>query len=101
MTNPFTDVSFCVNPEAAASFHEDGIVILHSGKGRLFSANGTGASIWLRIEQQLPLGVIAEEISGEYQIPRDTAREHTIHLDRKSTRLNSSHRSLSRMPSSA
>ena len=80
MPNQFIDLSFSVNPDAAASFHDEGMVVLHTGKGRLFSANGTGASIWRRIEQRLPLGVIADEISGEYQIPRATAREQTAHF---------------------
>lgn len=80
MTNQFTDLSFSVSPEAAASYHEEGIVILHSGKGRLFSANGTGARIWRAVEQQLTLEAIAEEISNAYQIARTTAREHTVHF---------------------
>ena len=70
-------ISFTVNPEAAASFHDEGIVILHAGNGRLFSSNETGASIWRGVERQLPLEAIAEEISGEYEIARTTAREHT------------------------
>lgn len=78
MTNQISNFSFTVNPEAAASFHDDGIVILHAGKGRLFTSNGTGARIWRGVEQQLPLDTIAEEISAEYQIARATAREHTV-----------------------
>ena len=78
MMNPISDFSFTANPEAAASFHDDGIVILHTGKGRLYTSNGTGARIWSGIEQQLPLEAIAEEISGEYKIARATAREHTV-----------------------
>lgn len=70
-------ISFIVNPEAAASFHDEGIVILHAGNGRLFSSNRTGARIWRGVERQLPLEAIAEEISGEYEIARTTAREHT------------------------
>ena len=75
MTNIIRNFSFTVNPEAAASFHHDGIVILHTGKGRLFTSNETGARIWRGIEQQLPLEAIAEQISGEYNITRTTARE--------------------------
>lgn len=78
MANQISNFSFTANPEAAASFHDDGIVILHTGKGRLFTANGTGARIWRGVEQQLPLEAIAEEISGEYKIAGATAREHTI-----------------------
>jgi Coenzyme PQQ synthesis protein D (PqqD) len=80
MTSPSGDCIFSVTPEAAASFHDDGIVILHTGKGRLFTSNGTGARIWRGVEQQLPLTAIAEEVSGEYQIARTTAREHTAHF---------------------
>ena len=77
MTIQISDFSFSVNPEAVASFHDDGIVILHTGKGRLFTSNGTGARIWRGVEQQLPLEAIAEEIGNEYQIDRAIAREHT------------------------
>jgi len=77
MTNQ-SNFSFTVSPEAAASFHDDGIVILHAGQGRLFSSNGTGARIWQGVEQHLPLETIADEISGEYQTPRTTVHEHMV-----------------------
>lgn len=80
MTNQIGDFSFTVNSEAVAAFHDDGIVILHTGVGRLFTSNGTGARIWRGVERQLPLEAIAEEISGEYNIARTTAREHTAHF---------------------
>ena len=72
-----SDCSFTMNSEAAASFHDDGIVILHTGKGCLFTSNGTGARIWRGIEQRQPLEVIVEEISSEYQIDLTTARQDT------------------------
>lgn len=78
MANEISDSSFTANPEAAASFYDDGIVILHTGKGSLFTSNGTGARIWRGVEQQLPLEAIAEEISDQYQIARTTAREHMV-----------------------
>ena len=78
MTNQSSDFSFTLSPEAAASFHDDGVVILHTGKGSLFTANRTGASIWRGIEQQLSLEAIAKGISDEYQVAPGTAREHTI-----------------------
>ena len=77
MTNQITEISFTVNPEAVRSFHDDGLVILHAGNGRLFTSNETGARIWRGIEQQLSLETIAQEISNAYQIARNTAREHT------------------------
>jgi hypothetical protein len=78
MTNHTNDFSFTVNPEATASFHDGGIVILHTGSGRLFSSNPAGARIWRGIEQRLSLEAIADEISEEYQIARGAAREDTV-----------------------
>ena len=45
MTSQISNFSFSVNPEAAASFHDDGIVILHAGSGRLYSSSETGARL--------------------------------------------------------
>ena len=78
MRNQVNVLSFAVNPEAAASFHDDGVVILHTGRGSLFSANRTGARIWRGIEQQLSLEAIANGISDEYQVAPRTAREHML-----------------------
>lgn len=77
MTNQIGNFSFSATPEAAASFHDEGVVILHTGKGRLFASNKTGAHIWRGVEQQLSLDIIAQGISSEYQIELNTAREHT------------------------
>jgi hypothetical protein len=78
MTNQSSDLSFTLSPEAAASFHDDGVVILHTGKGSLFTANRIGARIWRGIEQQLSLEAIANGITDAYQVASNTAREHTI-----------------------
>ena len=80
MTNQISNFSFSVSPEATASTHDDGIVILHTGKGRMFSANKTGALIWRGIEQRRSLDGIVEEISGEFQIAGPTARVHTLNF---------------------
>ena len=80
MTNQTTEISFTVNPEAVRSFHDDGLVILHAGNGRVFTSNETGARIWRGIEQQLSLETIAKEISRVYSIALTTAREHTLHF---------------------
>lgn len=77
-TDPIGALSFIVNPEAVASIHDDGIVILHTGKGRLFSSNGTGARIWRGVERRLSPEAIAEELSGAYNVAGATAREHTV-----------------------
>ena len=75
-----SDSTFKVNPEATASFHDDGMVILHTGRGRLFSANKIGARIWRGLEQQLSSETIVAELSVEYHINLTTAREHTDHF---------------------
>lgn len=80
MTNQTSSFSFTVNPNAAASSHDDGIVILHTGKGCLFSSNETGARIWRGVENQLSLQAIAEEISSEYQIAPNIAHQHTVNF---------------------
>lgn len=73
-----SNFSFTVSPEATASVHDDGVVILHLGSGRFYTCNGTGAPIWRAIEQHLSLEAIAEEISNAYQIALTTARQHTV-----------------------
>ena len=67
-----------LSPEASASAHGDGIMILHAGKGRVFSSNKTGAVIWRGIEQRHSLDGIVDEISNEFQIAEPTARAHTL-----------------------
>ena len=78
MTKQDSDTRFTVNPEAAASSHDDGIVILHLGSGGFYTCNGTGARIWRAIEQKLSLEAITAEISSAYQIALTTARQHTV-----------------------
>ena len=73
-----SNFSFTVSPEATASVHDDGVVILHLGSGRFYTCNGTGARVWRAIEQHLSLEAIAEEISNAYQIALTTARQHTV-----------------------
>ena len=80
MTNQIINFSFSVSPDATASTHDDGIVIFHTGKGRVFSSNKTGALIWHGIEQRRSLNGIVEEISGEFQIAGTTARMHTLNF---------------------
>lgn len=78
MTNKTNNVSFSISSETAASAHDDGIVILHTGKGSVFSSNRTGALIWRGIEAGLSVDGIVKEISGEFQIAGPTARAHAL-----------------------
>lgn len=63
------DHRLSVNFEATVSIHENGIVFLHIGNGRVYAANEVGARIWRGIVQQQPMTTIVAEISDEYQIP--------------------------------
>src|SRR5215469_10577831 len=72
------DFSFTVSPEAAASIHDEGLVILHIGSGQVYTSNSTGARIWLAVERKLSLEAIAKEISAAFQIALTTAREHAV-----------------------
>lgn len=80
MTNQTSNFSFSVSPEATASLHHDGIVILHTGKGRVFSSNKSGALIWHGIQQRRSLDGLVEDISREFQIAGTTARAHTLNF---------------------
>ena len=73
-----SDLSFKVSPQAVASIHANGIVILHTGSGRMFTSNMTGARIWSCIERHLHLEGIADEISAVYEITQMTALEHAL-----------------------
>ena len=73
-----SNFSFTVSPEATASVHDDGVVILHLGNGRFYTCNGAGARIWRALEQRLSLEAIAQEISSAYEISLNTARQHTV-----------------------
>ena len=64
-----------LNRAAAASIHDDGLVLFHVPSGRIFASNRTGARVWQYLEQQLPLDAIAAEISHHYGIDRATAQE--------------------------
>jgi len=80
MKDQIGNLNFSVSPDAAVSTHDDGIVILHTGKGRMFSSNKTGALIWRGIEQRRTLDSIVADISGEFQIAGPTARVHTLNF---------------------
>jgi hypothetical protein len=65
-----------LNLDAVASIHEDGLVILNTRQGKMFSSNRIGARIWRGIEQQLPFDAIADQIGSEYQVSSAIVREH-------------------------
>jgi len=76
--NRINDPEIKINPEAVASVHEGGVVILDNNKGRLYSSGPAGAYIWRCIEQQLSLEAIAEKLHTDFQVELTMAREHTV-----------------------
>ena len=77
MNNPIENTDIAIYPEAVASIHEQGVVILHTGTGRIFGSNLAGACIWRGIELQLSPEAIAERLKSHFPIALTTAREHT------------------------
>ena len=77
MKNSVDKSDIKINPEAVASVHEGGLVILDNTKGRLYSSGPAGAYIWRCIEQRLSLEAIAEKLHADFQIELTTARDHT------------------------
>ena len=65
------------SPDAVASTHDAGLVLLHVGHGRLFSMNRTAARVWRYVEQHLSEDAIAAAIGRDYGLPVDQARQHT------------------------
>lgn len=72
------DFSFTVRPNAVASVHDDGIVILDTLNGHLYASNETGAGIWRGVEQQLSVDAIAEQLSSHFDINRTSALQHVV-----------------------
>src|SRR4029078_7190439 len=66
-----------ISGSVSASAHDDGLVLLHRGIGRLFTANKTGAVIWRCLEQQMSIEDIASSVSKQSGITETMAREHT------------------------
>ena len=57
--------------ELRISEHGDGAVILDVRRGEVFSANAVGARILIFIQENKNLDQIADQISNEFQAPRE------------------------------
>ena len=57
-----------------ASVHDDGIVLLQTKSGRVFTSNRAGARIWQHLERRMPVDAIAADLSDQYRISYDAAR---------------------------
>ena len=66
---------FRVAPDVKASRHAGGVVLIHVGRGTVFSANRVGAMIWNGLAEHRSLERIADAISDEFRIPRQTVQQ--------------------------
>lgn len=62
-------------PHVTASLHSEGVVLIHLGRGTVFSANRVGALIWNAVADRWSLDRVVETISSEFHIPAQAARE--------------------------
>src|SRR5580704_435516 len=62
-----------VAPDVKASQHPGGVVLIHLGRGTVFSANRVGAMIWNGIAERHSLEKVAQSIGSEFHIPLETA----------------------------
>ena|ERR1039457_3883766 len=70
-------LKFRVAPNVKASHHADGVVLIHMGRGTVFSANGVGAMIWNGAARQWSLKQVTASISGRFHIPAQTVEHDT------------------------
>lgn len=65
---------FRVAPDVKVSQHSDGVVLIHLGRGTVFSANRVGAMIWDGAAKRWSIEKVAASISGEFHIAPQTVQ---------------------------
>jgi hypothetical protein len=68
-------LGFRVAPDVKASMHSEGLVLIHLGRGTVFSANRAGAMIWNGAAERWSLDRVAATISAEFQISPEAAQQ--------------------------
>jgi hypothetical protein len=64
-------INFTISRKVKAAADPDGIVFLHIGRGRVFTANGIGARIWQSVADRESFETLVTRISGEYGVAPD------------------------------
>lgn len=70
-------LGFRAAPYVKASVHSEGVVLLHLGRGTVFSANRVGAMIWNGAAERWSLDRVVASISSEFHVSPQTARQDT------------------------
>jgi len=64
--------------EVTTSFHEGGVVLLHIGRGLVYSANLTGARILERMMAGDTAEAVVDRISLDCEVPREQVARDTF-----------------------
>ena len=64
-----------ISESVRSMVNQDGGVVLDIERGMMLSLNVSGSKIWTKVQQNLSVDQIVEEISSEFDIPRETARQ--------------------------
>ena len=84
-----------------SGLHPSEMVVIAARPSMGKTALAMNIAEFVAISEKLPVAVFSLEMSSQQLVQRMLCSRARVNLDRKSTRLNSSHVSLSRMPSSA
>jgi len=64
-----------ISESVRSMVNQDGGVLLDIEKGVMLSLNVAGSRVWTKLRQNLSVDQIVEEITAEFDIPRETARQ--------------------------
>ncbi len=52
----------------------DGVVLLDVGNGKIFNSNAVGSRIWVKLQEGLPIDLVAAHLSTEFTVSPDRLR---------------------------
>ena len=50
---------------------DEGVVLLDVSNGKIFHSNPIGSKVWLKLQQELPMPRIVDEVAAECNAPRE------------------------------
>ena len=69
---------FCAPEHIVVHLHKEGVVLLDSRKGLLFSGNRAAATIWAGISQKHAIETIVDQLSSDNGVPAARVLEDTM-----------------------
>lgn len=58
-----------VSRHVQVTANQNGLVLLHTPRGLIFTTNRLGAQIWDGLREDRPVGEITARLSGQYDVP--------------------------------